>query len=386
MNPRDGNQGQPTIADIDQDDDLEVLWASQDENLYCIDANTASLEWSFHVGAIMWTNQVIVADINDDDEYEALIWADHNPTSTMNSMIGWIMGEGLNGGIENSMVSKLENAVKALGKSQEKTAQNILNALVNQVEDLRGDEMDDAQADFIHTYAEYVIGMIDSANVFAISSEGEELWRWTLPVEGNIRICQAIGDVDEDGSMDMAIMSNVGIFLLDIGGPIATMTWMKDPADWSTSGDLPPGAMAHHWSSYQMIVDLDGDDSLEILWRAPFPIVTDEDGNLEAYYTNDETSYGRRAENGGWWGDVDGDGESEWLNEITGHNEPGGSTGWINRLYRTQTYSLTAHGEYPAKAAWPEYYHSALPPAEQEAQGLSLVSAYSNSLWFPIDD
>jgi hypothetical protein len=42
------------------------------------------------------------------------------------------------------------------------------------------------------------------------------------------------------------------------------------------------------------------------------------------------------------------------------------------------------NGASPAKACWPEYYHSAMPVWEQYSQGLSLISAYSNSLWFPI--
>ena len=71
--------------------------------------------------------------------------------------------------------------------------------------------------------------------------------------------------------------------------------------------------------------------------------------------------------------DVDEDGVSELICELNSNTNP-----------ETKLYCLTMDGSYPAKACWPEYYHSALPVWEQYNQGLSLISAHSNSLWFPI--
>ena len=288
-----GNQGHPTIADIDRDDEYELLFASQDHNLYCINAKTGAEEWRFDTGANQQTNQVIVADVNNDGEYEAVTWTDE-----------------------------------------------------------------------------------PSSAVFVVSFYGTELGRWTHPVEGsNIRICQAMGDVDHDGNLDMAIMSGNDVFAIDL----ATLTtkWRLNFTAASEAGTIAAGATVSHWSSYQLIADIDGDDQLEVLWLAPFPIVTDAaTGAIEAYYYNEDVAINRRQENGGWWGDVDKDGKSEWICEVNGLSHP-----------QTQIYCLTLNGKFPAEATWPEYYHSALPAEEQlAASWLTTKAAYSNSLWFPMPE
>jgi hypothetical protein len=279
-----GNQGQPTIADIDRDGTWDVLFASQDFSLYCISAATGQEIWRYDTGANMQTNQVIVADVNGDTELEAIVWNDAPP------------------GVED--------------------------------------------------------GPPGYGAVFVISFYGSELAHWTHPRPGvNIRICQAMGDVNGDGNMDMAIMSNDAVFAIDVSGTGALSTlWEVNFTQWSVDGVIPEGAQANAWSSYQLIVDFDGDGEQEILWLAPWPIVTDAaTGELEGYYLDDEYMRGNsRQENGAGWGDVNGDGKSEWVAEVNGNSHP-----------ETLVYCLTAGGPFPAKAYWPEYYHSALPFDEQ---------------------
>ncbi len=291
-----GNQGHPTICDIDQDDRYEILFASQDDHLWCISAETASHEWIFNAGANMQQNQVIVADVNNDGEYEAIIWTDAAATAP--------------------------------------------------------------------------------ANLHIVSFYGTELGRWTHPRNGsNIRICQAMGDVDGDGSMDMVLMTGDGAFCIDVGASQPTTKWEINFTQWCEDGLIPHGATSDHYSSYQLIADIDGDDEQEILWLAPYPMVTDgATGQPEAYYLNDHIALNRRQENGGWWGDVDNDGESEWIVELNGNSHP-----------ETMVYCLTLNGTFPADSAWPEYYHSAYPGEYQQSQDwLMLKGAYSNSLWFPL--
>jgi len=214
------------------------------------------------------------------------------------------------------------------------------------------------------------------SGVVCINSVGERLWTWTHPREGaDIRLCQAVGDVDDDGSMDMVIMTSDAGFCIDIGGETPETKWEINFTQWSVEGKIPWGARANHWSSYQLIADIDGDDEQEVLWLAPYPIVTDAaTGSLEAYYVNEYIARNRRQETGAWWGDVDGDGISEWIVELNGNSHP-----------ETQLYCLTMGGKFPAKSYWPEYYHTAYPAEYQEDQGwLALKAAYSNSVWFPI--
>ena len=288
-----GNQGQVTICDLEGDGSFEVLWASQDFNVYCYDALLGVEKWRFDTGSNQETNQVIVADTDGDGEYEVIAW--------------------------NSS---------------------------------------------------------PSSSVILISPFGHELRRWKHPREGvNLRICQAMGDVDEDGSMEMAIMSGDAVFVIDVGAERPFTQWEANLTEWSVKGIIPEGAQSNHWSSYQLIADIDGDDQQEVLWLAPWPIVIDAaTGELEGYYVNEYIARNRRQENGAWWGDVDNDGISEWICELNGNSHP-----------ETQVYCLTMNGKFPARAYWPEYYHCAYPgPYQAQQEWLMLKGAYSNSLWFPV--
>ena len=293
----DDNQGQPTIADIDRDGEYEVLWASQDHNLYCINAQTGAEEWRFDTGANMQTNQVIVADVNNDGEYEAIVWTD------------------------------------AVGDTP--------------------------------------------GTVYCVSFYGTELWRWTLPTTSNIRICQAMGDLNGDGNLDLAVNSGAGGFGIDISGAAPVTLWHVNFTDLGLTVPELAGATSNHWSSYQLIADIDADGKQEVLWLTPFPIVTDgATGQVEAYYLNEHVAVNRRQENGAWWGDVDKDGKSEWIAELNGNSHT-----------ETQLYCMTEGGAFPADAYWPEYYHCALPAADQQAASwLKLKASASNSLWFPMPE
>jgi len=291
---------QPTIADIDRDGECELLLAAGTK-VYCINARTPYVEWSFDAGGVTTFEPAIVADVNGDGEYEALIGGD--------------------------------TTISASGA------------------------------------------------IFCLNYAGMEIWRWELPDSDSsllrdIRHCQSLGDVDGDGRLEMVVMSYLGVFCLDVGGESPTTEWQVNLTEWSEDGILP-GAANNVWSSYQLIADVDGDGGIEVLLLAPFPIALDgATGVLLAHYVNEHLLLGMRAENGGWWGDVDGDGVSEWVCELQGVTHP-----------ETQVYCLTMGGAFPAESPWPEYYCCAYPASYQSQQAwLTLKGAYSNSLWFPIPE
>ena len=293
---------QPTIADVDRDGECELLLAAGTK-LYCLNARTPYVEWSFDAGAVITWEPAIVADVNRDGEYEVLIGRDAKTAS-------------------------------------------------------------------------------DRGAIFCLNCVGAEVWRWELPasetnVSRGIRLDQPLGDVDLDGSLDMVVMSDVGVYCFDAGGDSPKTKWEVNLSAWSESGILP-GAFNSKSSSYQLIADIDGDGRIEVLLLAPFPIVLDgATGTLLAYYLDEHLLVNMPAlANGGWWGDVDGDGVSEWVCEPQGRTNP-----------ETQVYCLTMGGAFPAKSPWPEYYHCAYPAKYQAAQDwLMLKGAYSNSLWFPLPD
>ncbi len=285
--------GHPTICDLEQDGEYETLWTCLGHQVFCLDAGTGEQKWTYELGSSIKFQPVIVADVNQDGEYEILAWSD--------APLGGVV---------------------------------CLNHL------------------------------------------GQEIWTWKDPYNGNIRMCQAMGDVDGDGSMDMAIMTSAAAFCVDIGGETPETKWEVNFSRWSEDELIPRGAVNNHWSSYQLIADIDGDGQQEILWLSPYPIVTDAaTGALEAYYTNFHLAVDRRQENGGWWGDVDQDGVSEWIVELNGNSHP-----------ETQVYCLTMNGSFPAPSPWPEYSHCAYPAEYQNQQDwITLKSAGSNSLWFPLE-
>ncbi len=79
---------------------------------------------------------------------------------TIESVIEDIEEMGLNEGIENSLISKLENAQKSLDKGQDNAAVNQLNAFINEVEAQRGKKLTDAQADELIAAAQSIMGNI----------------------------------------------------------------------------------------------------------------------------------------------------------------------------------------------------------------------------------
>jgi hypothetical protein len=284
-------EGHPTLADIDQDEEIEIMLASQDFNLYVLKTSTGAEEWRFDTGAKMQTNANFVIDVNNDDEYECIVWN-------------------------------------------------------------------------------------DAGEVYVVTFYGIEFSRWTHPRGALIRLTPALGDVDGDGSMDMAFMSNDAIHMIDIGAGTPTTKWEQNISLWAEQGMIPDGAQSNAWSNYPIIADITGDGNLEVLWVGPYPIVTDgKTGELIAYYWNENVRVNNRQENGGWWGDVDMDGKSEWIVELSG---PG-------RGADTLVYCLTMNGKFPAESPWPEYVHSAYPAEYQQAQDwLTLKGAYSKGCWFPM--
>ena len=210
-----------------------------------------------------------------------------------------------------------------------------------------------------------------SSSVIVVSSKGEELGKWREPYNGSIRLGQAMGDVDGDGSLEICLMSSNGGFLVDLSS--LALRWWLNFTELSEQGHIPAGACNSHWSPYQIMADIDGDQNLEVLWLTPYPVITDaQTGEIEAFYTNQYITPDTRQENGGWWGDVDSDGESEWIVELSGRDDT-----------ETMVYCLSMNGVFPAESPWPEYHHTAYPaPYQQEQEWLTLKSAYSNSLWF----
>jgi len=73
-----------------------------------------------------------------------------------------VRGLDLPTGIENSLVSKLENAIDSIQKGQTNAAVNELEGFINEVEAQRGKKISEADADELIVAAQYIIAVIES--------------------------------------------------------------------------------------------------------------------------------------------------------------------------------------------------------------------------------
>lgn len=77
-------------------------------------------------------------------------------------LISYVKAMGLKHGIENSLTSKLENAIKSIEKGQNTAAVGMLRAFMNQVEALKGKKMAVEQANYLVEQAQAIMDMLRS--------------------------------------------------------------------------------------------------------------------------------------------------------------------------------------------------------------------------------
>ncbi len=83
-----------------------------------------------------------------------------NPEEAIEDLIDDIENMNLHHGLENSLVKKLENALKSLENGNDGAAINQLNAFINEVEAQRGNKLTNEQADELIAAAEAIIASI----------------------------------------------------------------------------------------------------------------------------------------------------------------------------------------------------------------------------------
>lgn len=328
--------GAPQAYDVDDDGYVEFFLTDGSGRLYRI-SHGGETVWSRNLGSSsLAVAQPTICDLDRDGGYE-LVWATAEGVCCIDAETG-----------ADEWVYQASDVVPPIA-----------------VADVNGD----------HEY-EVVLWKKGLGKVVCLSFYGAELWSWEHWLASPSPFhCPALGDVDGDGRMDLVIITNWGGFCLDVSGAEAFAKWEANFTAWSEEGLLPLVTYGGELFSYQSIADVDGDGRLEVLWVARFPIVVDgATGGLKAYYSEEGIPV-EAATFPGWWGDLEGDGVSEWLCELEAAQFP-----------QSQICCLQT-GRFPAVSPWPEYYHSAYPAEYQQEQGwLVLKSAYSNSLWFPVSE
>jgi parallel beta-helix repeat protein len=105
-----------------------------------------------------------IIDENNQDNYPLVEpWSPipSSPVEATQELIETIETWNLSKGIENSLTSKLDNAIHQFNKENENVAINKLTALTNQVEALRGKKLTNEQANHLISEAQRIIDLIN---------------------------------------------------------------------------------------------------------------------------------------------------------------------------------------------------------------------------------
>jgi sugar lactone lactonase YvrE len=167
---------QPPIADAgpDQTGIVGEEITLDGSNSYDIDGTIVSYEWDFgdgdtgngniitHLYSTGGTYEVTLT-VSDDDEAvdtDTKTVYVQTPEEAIQDLISDVEELGLTTGVENSLISKLKNAIKSLAKDQKTAAINQLCAFINEVEAQRGKEITSTQADDLIAKAQRVVDNI----------------------------------------------------------------------------------------------------------------------------------------------------------------------------------------------------------------------------------
>ncbi|HUU79488.1 MAG TPA: FG-GAP-like repeat-containing protein [candidate division Zixibacteria bacterium] len=197
----------PTIIDIDNDNELEVLIGSGDSKLYCLQYD-GTIEWIYDTDGLFYFQSALgVADINSDGKLEVLAGTD--ALYCINSTGGLLW--------------------KALQVSQVSYSSPTISDLDNDGE------------------LEIIIGSIDD-NIYCLNSTGHTLWSYSTSDDIHTS-SPAIYDIYGDSNKEIIIGSNDGtIYCLYYNGSLC----------WSFSTGVSI------WST-PSIADLNNDGIFEIL-------------------------------------------------------------------------------------------------------------------------
>lgn len=171
--PPAGVANQPPVADAGPD---QVVMLGETvpfdgSGSYDLDGTIVSYDWDFDDGifgsgettthfytsAGTYTVTLTVMDDDGATETDTAIVTVQTPAEATQDLISDVEDLNLPGGTENSLVSKLENAIKSLDKGQENAAINQLNAFINQVEAQKGKKITDEEADQLIAIAQWII-------------------------------------------------------------------------------------------------------------------------------------------------------------------------------------------------------------------------------------
>jgi hypothetical protein len=270
-----GNFASPTIGDVDQDGDYEIVIGSWDRNIYMLDHQGHYL-WHYHVADSVWSTAAL-ADLNEDGELEIIVGTDITG--------GGILPDGYQT-TDGGFVLILDNCGRKLARHQMNEAVYSSPAV--------GDVDRDGDLEiFVGTgMFFYRLGRYSQPYVYGFevdTGSGEWVLRdlpgWPRPVAYAGMSSPALADLDGDKDLEVVI----GTGYDGLSEPGACSASADDPQcygalyAWHHSGHLVEGfpmwPMESSWDkngfirSSPSVADVDKDGSKEIVFSMAWDII-----------------------------------------------------------------------------------------------------------------
>ncbi|MHA1503161.1 MAG: FG-GAP-like repeat-containing protein, partial [Candidatus Heimdallarchaeota archaeon] len=206
----------PVFADLNKDENLEIIFGARDNYLYCLDQN-GLIQWQYDTSG--WVQEVTIADIDQDEFFEVIFvhggtvrCLNHNGTSrwSYGAPSGIYSAPSIadldsNGDLEILFASQGSSKVYCLNSTGnlfwEYTAGGALESSIA-IADLDNDSK-----------MEVIFGSMDN-NLYCLNYSGQ--FEWSYLTGDSIKSSPSIADLDCDGTYEILFGSNDNsIYCLD---------------------------------------------------------------------------------------------------------------------------------------------------------------------------
>jgi len=170
----------PALGDVDGDSEIEVLVGSWDGKVYCLDGSTGGMEWSYTTGGRVDSSPAL-GDVDNDGKIEVVVGSDDENIYCLDGSTG----------------------------TKEWSYQTYYFIDSSPV---LGDVDGDNEIEVVISSYDGKVHCLDGSPPTA---DGFEEWYYTLPMGGAVRASPALGDVDNDCTIEIVVGDPYDIYCLD---------------------------------------------------------------------------------------------------------------------------------------------------------------------------